>query len=411
MRPAKRMFWLPLARLGAFFGGVVIAGNAVCHAFRPAAASPPQDPAESVDHLPRRIKRLERHFFRLLDRFLGAPASAATTDQEKLAVAVPGPALEQFPTSKRDRILHAGRAIERLGILEPEVAPFAWPPPLGGSSRPEVPLPNSMGFLDEQDFRAELVTDLYRRCGPDLPADIGDALLRGPEIIFDGMSSCMGGLWGRSPLRTWEEEETQSVTERMLYIQPALRDRRIFSIFMQQWMERERKYLGAFEDESRASTPAFQDRTEGADTDELKNDQRKIVLDALRRTYFARYRMHSEDPLPEEAWECRHWNGFDFAVLPPLIGGLLYYRGINKRISMGETMLRISFEPASEFVHRKHDRSVMAALEWTVKGFPVGVIVSAGRHDGRYGLDFVGIGTSIGAARRAVENQDDDGRR
>ena len=410
MRPAKRMFWFPLARLGAFFGGVVIAGNAVCHAFRPAAASPAQDYAETVDHLPRRIKRLERHFFRLLDRFLGVPASAATTLQEKLAVGVPGPVLEKFPTSTRDRTLHAGRAIEKIGIPEPEIVPFAWPPPLGGSARPEVPLPDAMGFLDGQDFRAELVTDLYRRCGRELPADFGDALLREPEIIFDGISSCMGGLWGRSPPQT-REEETQSVTERMFDIQPALRDRRIFSVFLHQWMERERRYLSAFEEESRASPAPFRDRTEGADTDELAKDQRKIVLDALRRTYFARYRMRSEEPLPEEAWECRHWNGFDFAVLPPLIGGLLYYRGISKRVSMGETMLRISFEPAAEFLHRKHDRSVMAALEWTVKEFPVGVIVSAGRHDGRYGMDFVGIGTSIGAVRRAVENQADDGRR
>src|SRR4029077_13611336 len=110
-------------------------------------------------------------------------------------------------------------------------------------------------------------------------------------------------------------------------------------------------------------------------------------------------------------WECRRWNGFDVAVLPPLIGGLLYFRGINKRIPLGETMLRISFEPASEFIHRKHDRSVMAALEWTEKGFPVGVIVCAGVHDGPDGVDFVGIGTSMGADRRAVENQYADGRR
>src|SRR5688572_13600807 len=411
MRSGKRIFWLPLARLGAFFGGVVIAGNAVCHAFRPAPAFTPQDPVETVDRPARRMKRLERHFFRLFERFLGTPASAATSNQEKLAAGVPGPPLERLPRSTRDRMLHAGRAMDAFGILEPEVAPFVWPPVLGGPPRPEGPLPNATVLLEWQDFRAGLVTDLYCRTGPDLPADVGDALLRGPEIIFDGISNAMGGLWGRSPVRTWEEEENRSVTGRMLDVQFAMRDQRISSIFLQQWMERERKYLGAFEDESRANTPAFQDRTEGADTDELKSDQRKIVLDALRRTYFARYRMQSEEPIPEEAWECRNWNGFDVAVLPPLIGGLLYYRGINKRISMGQTALRISIEPASEFIHRKHDRSVMAALEWTVKGFPVGVIVSAGLHDGRYGMDFVGIGTSIGAVRRAVENQDDAGRR
>jgi hypothetical protein len=37
-----------------------------------------------------------------------------------------------------------------------------------------------------------------------------------------------------------------------------------------------------------------------------------------------------------------------------------------------------------------------------MKDCPLGVIVSAGLHDGRYGMDFVGIGTSLGAARRAL---------
>jgi hypothetical protein len=88
----------------------------------------------------------------------------------------------------------------------------------------------------------------------------------------------------------------------------------------------------------------------------------------------------------------------------------LYYRGIDKRIPMGEMALRIGVEPFSELLHRKHDRLAAAALEWTVKGFPVGVIVSAGLYGGRYELDFAGIGTSIGAARGAVQGEYEAGR-
>jgi hypothetical protein len=40
-----------------------------------------------------------------------------------------------------------------------------------------------------------------------------------------------------------------------------------------------------------------------------------------------------------------------------------------------------------------------------MKEWPLGVIVSAGVHDGKYGLDFVGIGTSIGAVRQALEEE------
>src|SRR6187402_2765074 len=109
MRSGKSTFWLPLTRLGAFFGAVVIAGNVLFHAVRSEAASLPQDPVKGVDTLSRKKKRLERRFFRLLDRFLGAPASAATLSQEKLAAGVLEPIVNKFPA-----------AVERLGALEPE---------------------------------------------------------------------------------------------------------------------------------------------------------------------------------------------------------------------------------------------------------------------------------------------------
>lgn len=401
MRSGRNTFWLPLSRLGAFFGGVVIAGNALFYAVRSEAASLPQDPVKNFDYLSRKKKRLQRRLSLMVQQFLGAPASAATAGQEKLVAGVAGPMSDKLPAPER----------EKITTPEPGAALFVWPLPLESPMRTEHLLPRAMEFPEWHDLRAQLVTDLYQRCGRDLPADIGDALLRWPEMVFDEISMAVGSPSGRPPVRSWDDEANRSVTGRMLDIQFALRDQRIFSVFMQQWIERERRYLGAFEDESRAATYAFQDRTEGADIDEVANDQRKIVLDALQRTYLARYKMHSDEPLPAEAWECRQWNGFDFVALPVLISGLLYYRGINKRISIGKTALRFSFEPGSEFLHRRRDRAVMGALEWTVKGFPLGIIVSAGLHEGRYEMDFVGIGTSIGAARRAVENQYDDGRR
>jgi hypothetical protein len=44
-------------------------------------------------------------------------------------------------------------------------------------------------------------------------------------------------------------------------------------------------------------------------------------------------------------------------------------------------------------------------MEWSMKGWPLGVIVSAGLHDGRYGLDFIGVGTSIGTVRQLLEEE------
>jgi len=263
-----------------------------------------------------------------------------------------------------------------------------------------------MDYPEWLECRAQLVTDVYRRCGSDRLADIGDALLIWPELLFDGVSDWIGRPSGRPTVRTWNDYENRSVTGRMMDVQGALRHQRLSTVFLDQWIGREQKYLGEFE-ESRANTEGFQNRSEGADLRELGIDQRKIVLDALRRTYLARYKMQSEEHIPEEAWAFGRWNGLDLVVLPPLIGGLLYFRGLNRRISMGDTAIRIAFEPVSELLHRRRDRSVAAAVEWTVKRFPVGLIVSAGLHDGRYGMDFVGIGTSIGAARAAVDLQHD----
>jgi hypothetical protein len=267
-----------------------------------------------------------------------------------------------------------------------------------------------MDFPEWSDFRAGLVTDLHRRCGSDPLADVGDALLKGPEMLIDGVFSCMGSISGRSPVHTWEDEQSRCVTARMLDIQAGPRNQRIFTIFVQQWAEREQKYLGSFE-ESRADTYGFQNRTEGADLGELANDQRKVFLDVLRRTYLGRYKMQSDEQIREEAWYFGRWSGMDFAVLPPLIGAYLYYRGINQKISLGDMGLRVYFEPVSEFIHRKHDRTVATALEWTVKGFPVGIIATAGLHDGRYGMEFVGIGTSFGAVRASLQIQYEDMRR
>ena len=44
-------------------------------------------------------------------------------------------------------------------------------------------------------------------------------------------------------------------------------------------------------------------------------------------------------------------------------------------------------------------------LEGAHKDFPVGLIVSAGMYDGSAEIDFIGIGTSAGMARKALAIQ------
>jgi hypothetical protein len=312
-----------------------------------------------------------------------------------------GPAVQDEPSPEFPCTAPSPRR-EDLRALDRQVEPFPWPATPELPSRSEVLQPKALGLSEWPDFRAELVSDAYRGRRVDPAADIGDTLLRVPELLIDGTFACIGGLSKRPPLRTSEDEENRSVTGRLFDVQSERRQKRLFSVFIQQWAESEKSYLGEFE-ESRANTLGFQNRTENADLDELALDQRKVFWDALRRTYLARYMVHSEEQIREEAWYLDRWSGVDFVALPPFIGAYLFFRGYNRKIPMGDLALRLSFEPVSQLIDRNHDRPVAAALEWTATGFPVGVIVSVGITDGRYGVDFAGIGTSIGSARRAVQ--------
>jgi len=405
MRGEKIRTWLPGVRLGAFLVVVVIVDTLFVQAFRGPASFIPQDRDHDDDSISGKIRRLDQCIVRVLERLIETPASACSSEQERMEALTSAPIENTLTMARPAGMLSPRSAITDLTVPELVVMPFAWPVPMtlpAGPSESFSPL--ALQVLEESDFRAALVTDLYRRCGSDPLADVGDVLLQGPMLLVDEVFTCMNRRSDRSAVRAWEDEENRSVAARMIDIQSSARKDRIFTVFMRLWFEREQKYLGSFE-ETRANTMGMQVGNEDAELSELATDQRKIVWDVLRRTYLAQYKMGSEERVRDETWYFGRWSGMDFAVLPPLIVGYLYYRGLDKNIRMGDMALRIYFEPVSEFVHRNRDRSVATALEWTVKGLPVGVIVTAGLHDGRYGLEFAGIGTSIAAVREAVDLQ------
>ncbi len=402
MGPEKRRFWLPLARLAAFFMTFVISINIALHILRPPAVSVPLQSQESDELSVRKQKRLERRITRALGWLRDAPPSVTPTWDEETSAqgSCLDPILKGMP--EPGGLPPPGPEMKSFRSPVFESSPFVWPEAPELIRRSEALEPKALGFADWPEFRAGLVSDLYRRCDSDPTADVGDTVLLGPELIVDEFLSCIGSLSGRPFLRSSEDEENRSVTARMLDVQLDPRKQRLFTVFLQQWTEREMKYLSAFED-SRVNTFGFEIRTEGADLEELTLDQRKVLWDALRRTYLARYILHSEEQIRDGAWYIDRWTAVDFAVIPPFIGAYVYYRGVERKISMGQMGLRLSLEPLSEILPRKHDRPAAAALEWTLKGFPVGIIVSTGLYNGHFELDFAGVGTSIGAARGAVQ--------
>lgn len=412
MGPAHHRFWLPLTRLGAFFVAVVVTGNVVLFSFRPSAADRSSGPDESVDYFAKKKKRIERQFYRTIEMFLGpGPASPAKEKISSVPAADPVapllcivPATDPTPVPA---IAAPAPPARNLGFIEPEPAPFLWPEPLPPPSlRPfDRPLPATMA--EDVAFRAELVSELYRRNAPDRIGDVGDAVLKGPEMLLDGFFTCVSGMGGRQPVRAWDDDDHRSISAMILDVQIGGRQERIWSEFVRQFTDREMKYLSNFGD-SRVDTFGFQNRTEGADNYELLLDQRKVFWDALRRTYLARYKIQADERIREEAWYIDRWSGADFLVLPPLVGAYVFFRGLDKKFTIAGTKVLLSIEPVSEWYRGGHrDLPAAVAVEWTMKDLPVGVIVSAGLHDGRYGMDFVGIGTSLGAVRRALVMKED----
>lgn len=316
--------------------------------------------------------------------------------------------VEVLAQSTQDAAASIGEERKGAGVSNPtlsarEESRFSWPSPFKRRGLSEASLSNSASVLEGHGFQVEIGTDLYRISHDDPIADFRDALMSGPELLVDTALALLGGLSGRSFLRIWADGEGRSVTDRLGDIRMAPRQQSLFAEFIRQWIRGEQRYFGEF-DESRASKTGFWGRTWGADLDELAIDQRRVFWDALRRTYLSRYLLQSEEEVREGLWSPGRWRDKDFVVLPPLIGAYVYFFGVQKKISMGDMAVRISIEPVTAFLHPK-ERSMATGLEWTLKGLPVGIIVSAGFHDGRYGLEFVGIGTSLGIVRRAVDLQ------
>jgi hypothetical protein len=419
MGPASSRFWLPLTRLAAFFVTVVVAGNVVFHTFRPTAADV-TTADETSDYFLRKRKRIQKQFQRTLEKFFGVPVAGAATDGMSESPLIPRPLVPAVevvklvpPAPEREPLQAISPPAAppapgpvRLGFLEPEPAPFIWPPlpePPRPVFAPIVDLPGSLGLCNDLAFRSELVAEWYRRGAPDPLADVGDVLLKGPELLLDSIFTCASGMGSRPAVRAWDDDGG-SITAQMLDVNIGPRQERIGREFLIQLGAREQRYFSGFSDSS-VNTFGFQNGTESADLHQLALDQRKVFWDALRRTYLARYKVNAEEKLKEDAWYLDRWSGWDFAVLPPLMGAYVYYRGIDKKFTVLGTRLTVSVEPVSEWARRNHDLNSAASLEWSMKGWPVGVIVSTGLHDGRYGLDFVGIGTSIGAVRQALEEK------
>ncbi len=249
----------------------------------------------------------------------------------------------------------------------------------------------------ELTLTSDLIEHFHRSAATTSLVDVGNSILLLPEAFLDDTLRLVAGVLPRPNPLPRSGDASTGITAKLFDIQPGPREGRLFSAFLSSWVEREASLLTRLSDADVDSGGV-----EDLDVHGLLRDQGKILWDAVRQTYRSKYRIRGEERIRDDAFQLSEWRGADFAVLPPLVLGYLWWRGLEKRVSIGDTWLGISIQPPSDWVSGSEDVVAGVSVEWGIKGFPVGLILSVGRYDGSSELDFVGLGTSVSMVRQAL---------
>lgn len=228
-----------------------------------------------------------------------------------------------------------------------------------------------------------------------LVEDIGDLVLMPADLVLDGL------LHGLSLLG---EIEQDTITAKVMDIR-VNSDVHLFSEFITHFNDREQKFLGGFSG-SYLSSPAIEDGTATIDMDDFMSEQKKVMWDVLKKTYFSKYRFRGEERLHDDAFYLNNWRGIDFIALPPFLAGYLYYRGLDKSFTISDIKIRTLFEPGQRIL--SGDVIGGAMIDIRPRGWPIGVIGSMGLYNGKPEFEFIGIGTTIDAVKKAIKLRQDD---
>src|SRR5207249_4111737 len=126
--------------------------------------------------------------------------------------------------------------------------------------------------------------------------------------------------------------------------------------------DREQKYFTGF-----AESTLYSSNVEDGDADidygRFREDQQKIMMDVLRKTYLTKYFAKVEDRVRQDAYRFGDWNGVDFLIGPPVIAAFTWFRGFERKITIsGDLKMHVRLEPlrhVSDYYHR--DNSDMVA--------------------------------------------------
>jgi hypothetical protein len=383
--------------LAGFVVAVVVAGNAAFGAgWRTAEERRPEESqSEYVRHTVARVKRKVERARRVIEETL-LPGNGRLVEGE---FTVNGDNDEPKPP----------KGLKRL--VEPDPARYLHPldDELGTPTAPPVRLEPAMPARFEMEMPSPraVLGGWFRPRSSSFLLDLGNDLFNVPEAAMDSLFDAGRGLFPNAPSVSLRQQAEQGGTMSRVFTFHDPGDiREPFTDALTRWVAREQQYFAGFAD-SPLMTFDVEDGSVDVDKSEMMFDQRRILMDVGRKLYLGKYVVRLEDRVRDDAYKFSDWRGVDFLLGPPVIAVYTYIRGFDKRINLGgDVQLRMHLDPIRrirEFADEE-ERDLVGALsfELGVKGFPLKAILTFGLHNGDPEMDFVGIGTSVGEARKVV---------
>ncbi len=170
--------------------------------------------------------------------------------------------------------------------------------------------------------------------------------------------------------------------------------------------ERERRFFENF-GRSHLNNFEFDDSYQELDMPLLLREQKKVLFDAVTRSFTARYNLaKAQERFRDEGLDFSQYRAMDYVILAPLMAAFYYGRGIEKKIQIGDHALLLQIEGYPSIERKRKDGGEMpgaAMAGWQTPLLGLTLAVSAGLHESNFDVDFVGIATDFGIIRKALD--------
>jgi hypothetical protein len=392
-----------MAGLGAFFASVVILGNALLAAvYKPLPGkAESRGPSEYLD---RRVRRVKNAFERVRETILGDRKDQSALPEPEWAFGyLPEPVLDDDdPPSSNNGSPDPARYLNLT--LKSDFPPYWYAPAPSTEPTFERLARESMWPGLGREALIENWTLWESFCDRSLVHLGLDLFFSLPRTFFDEVVDVVRWWFPADQTISLCEEDDSSMVSRFVQIRDPGRVDSPFREFAREWVNRQDRIFGSAGDAYLFSVDF--DNIEDVPVEDVMYEEGKILLDVFRRVYLSKYFGGTEERLKGEAWRVSQWKPIDYVLCPPVLAAYTWYRGWDRRLRLLGTKLRIKIEPPAKIYETtKHEgRRMVGAvtLEWQVGDFPIKLVAAAGWNEGHAELDFIGIGTSVGIAKKAV---------